>query len=87
MYEPLYVSREIKMTWLQMIIAYSVAWWLVFFMVLPFGVQPPKTPGKGHAPSAPERPNIKKKAWITTVLAVIPVLLFKYLYDAGVLQL
>jgi predicted secreted protein len=73
------------MTWLQMIIAYSVAWWLVFFMVLPFGAAAPKTPGKGHVPSAPERPNIKKKAWITTGLAVIPVLAFKYLYETGAL--
>jgi predicted secreted protein len=75
------------MTWLQMIIAYSVAWWLVFFMVLPFSAQAPKTPGKGHVPSAPDRPNLKKKAWITTGLAVVPVLLFKLLYDSGVLQL
>lgn len=75
------------MTWLQMLIAYSVVWWLVFFMVLPFGVKTPEIPGKGHAPSAPERPNIRKKAWITTVLAFIPVLLFKYLYASGMVGL
>jgi predicted secreted protein len=75
------------MTWLQILIAYSVTWWLVFFMVLPFGVKVPKIPGKGHAPSAPEQANIRKKAWITTGLAVIPVLVFKYLYEMGMLRL
>ena len=75
------------MTWLQMLIAYSVVWWLVFFMVLPFGVKTPEIPGKGHAPSAPERPNIKKKVWITTGLALIPVLMFKYLYVSGMVGL
>ena len=73
------------MTWLQMIIGYSVAWWLVLFMVLPFGIQAPETPGKGHVPSAPKAFNLKKKALITSVLALIPVFAFKYLYEAGVI--
>lgn len=73
------------MSILQMIIAYSVAWWLVLFMVLPFGIQAPEVPGKGHVPSAPKHLNLKKKFLITSVLALIPVLVFKYLYEAGVI--
>lgn len=75
------------MSILQMIIAYSVAWFLVLFMVLPFGLKTPETPGKGHVPSAPSNFNLKKKAIITSILAIIPVLAFKYLYEAGVIGL
>ena len=75
------------MTILQMIIAYSVAWWLVLFMVLPFGIKAPEVPEKGHVPSAPKNLNLKKKCLITSVLAFIPVLGFKYLYEAGVIGL
>jgi predicted secreted protein len=71
------------MTLFQMLIAYSVAWWLVLFMVLPFGIKAPEVPGKGHVPSAPKELNLKKKCLITSVLAIIPVLAFKYLYEAG----
>ena len=75
------------MTIFQMIIAYSVAWWLVLFMVLPFGIKMAEVPEKGHVPSAPKHLNLKKKAKITSILAIIPVLAFKYLYEAGIVGL
>ncbi|MFZ4125215.1 MAG: DUF1467 family protein [Rickettsiales bacterium] len=75
------------MTLFQMFLAYAVAWWIVLFMVLPFGAQAPAQPDKGHAQSAPARFDFKKKAKITSILAIIPVLLFKYLYEAGVIGL
>ncbi len=75
------------MTLFQMFLAYAVAWWVVLFMVLPFGAHAPESPEKGHAPSAPMRFNFKKKAKITSILAIIPVLVFKYLYEAGVIGL
>ena len=46
-------------------------WWWVLFMVLPFGAKAPETVEKGHAPSAPEKPNLGKKMLITTVIAAI----------------
>lgn len=75
------------MSLFQMIIAYSVAWWLVLFMVLPFGLRAPETPEKGHVHSAPSNFNFKKKAIITSILAIFPVLAFKYLYEGGYIGL
>ncbi|MBN8543015.1 MAG: DUF1467 family protein [Alphaproteobacteria bacterium] len=75
------------MTIFQMFLAYAVAWWVVLFMVLPFGSNASETPEKGHAASAPARFDFKKKAKITSILAIIPVLAFKCLYEAGVIGL
>jgi predicted secreted protein len=75
------------MTLFQMFMAYSVAWWLVLFMVLPFGAKAADAPEAGHAASAPAQFNIRKKIIITSVLAIIPVCAFKYLYESGVVGL
>lgn len=63
------------MTIAQFIVAYAVSWWLVLFMVLPSGATPAPTPEKGHAPSAPEKPRLRRKFRLTTVLALLPTLL------------
>jgi len=53
------------------ILVYVLIWWLVLFMVLPWGASPPDEPEVGHAPSAPERPMLWRKALATTVIAAI----------------
>jgi predicted secreted protein len=52
---------------------YVIVWWLVFFMVLPWGIRPvdPDDVAKGHAESAPKKPRILLKMAITTVIAAI----------------
>jgi predicted secreted protein len=60
------------MTVLQCIVTYVICWWMVLFMVIPHQAEAPKTPGVGHAPSAPANPQIGKKMKWTTLLAVIP---------------
>lgn len=47
---------------------FFVIWWIVLFMVLPFGVHIEENPPKGLATSAPKNPNLKMKFLITTVL-------------------
>ena len=59
------------MTWVSGVMVYLVAWWVVLFTVLPWGVRPPDTPQPGNAPSAPERPRLWLKAGITTALAAL----------------
>ena len=61
------------MGWTTGIAIYLVIWWIVIFMVLPWGV---KTVGeediaKGHAPSAPQKPYLGRKLLATTVLAAV----------------
>jgi predicted secreted protein len=66
-----------------MIIAYACSWFLVLFMVLPWRVKIPEQPDKGHAASAPVAPMLGRKCAITTVLAVIPVIvLYLVISDA-----
>lgn len=57
--------------WVTGLLVYVVVWWLVFFMVLPWGIRPMEQEDveKGHAPSAPQKPRILIKMAITTVLA------------------
>lgn len=60
-------------------ITYVVCWWLVLFMVLPWGVRMAETPGLGHAPSAPIRHHLARKFLITTLLAILPTILFYFI--------
>lgn len=60
------------MTFVQFLITYSVCWWLVLFMVLPFGAEPEKNPEVGHVPSAPAKPNLRKKFKWATLWALLP---------------
>jgi predicted secreted protein len=50
---------------------YVLIWWGIFFAVLPWGVQIPENPGKGHAPSAPVNPRIGLKVLVTTAIASV----------------
>jgi predicted secreted protein len=56
-------------------LVFAVGWWLVLFMVLPFGAQPPEKPGLGHAASAPANPRLKRKMLITTGISLLLTLL------------
>ena len=59
------------MTLFGSLVVFVIAWWLIFFMTLPFGARPPEKPEEGHAASAPERPRLLLKAAVTTVLAAL----------------
>ena len=59
------------MSWFSGLIVYVIIWWLVLFMVLPWGVNPPENPAPGHAPSAPARPRILLKFAVTTAIATV----------------
>lgn len=70
------------------LILFSVTWFLVFFMVLPFryvsqadaGVVVPGTP-----PSAPAETRLKRKAWITTgITAVVWLALYLVITLGGI---
>ena len=68
------------------IVVFVIAWWLIFFMALPFGARPPDEPGEGHAASAPERPRLLLKAAVTTVLAALVTAGLAYLVASGLLD-
>ena len=61
------------------VVIFTVIWWIVFFMALPFGVRNPAETGSelvpGQEHGAPVRPMLWRKAAITTVIAVIATVL------------
>ncbi len=59
------------MGWFTGLIVFVIIWWVVIFMVLPWGSKPPEQPEAGHAPSAPENPRILRKALITTAISAV----------------
>lgn len=58
------------MNWIEGIIVYILVWWVVIFMVLPFGVRPPAELVPGQVSSAPARPRLWLKAGVTTLVSL-----------------
>lgn len=52
-------------------VVYIMVWWLVLFMVLPWGVQHAEEPEAGHESGAPVAPRMWLKVLVTTVIATI----------------
>jgi predicted secreted protein len=52
---------------------YFIIWWMVIFMVLPWGVRriDPENLGKGEDPGAPDKPRMLIKIGVTTVVAAV----------------
>ncbi|RDD62144.1 DUF1467 family protein [Ferruginivarius sediminum] len=74
------------MNWFTGILLYVIIWWVLIFMVLPWGARPPEKPEEGHAESAPEKPMLWRKAAVTTVLAAIVWLGVYFLIQYEVIQ-
>jgi predicted secreted protein len=55
------------------LVLYSVTWFMVFFIVLPIRFKSQADAGAvvpGTPSSAPAEENVKRKAWVTTLVAV-----------------
>jgi predicted secreted protein len=67
---------------------YAIIWWLVIFMVLPWGVRRIDTEDLGEMddPGAPQKPHMLLKLAITTVLAGIVFGLFYMVIVSGVIS-
>jgi len=58
-------------TWFTGTMVYVIIWWLVLFLVLPWGVHVPDEHEPGHATSAPAKPMMWRKTLITTLIAAV----------------
>ena len=72
---------------LEIIVIFVVIWWLVLFMVLPFGVQKDDEIVGGNDPGAPKNPKIGKKFLITTIITSLLFIVIYYLVNNGFLNL
>lgn len=62
------------------IAVFFIIWWMVIFMVLPWGVRrvDREKLGKGEDPGAPEKPRMVMKLLITTAISGV-IFIFVYL--------
>ncbi|MGZ9034573.1 MAG: DUF1467 family protein [Rhodospirillales bacterium] len=76
------------MGWVSGIAVYIVIWWLVIFMVLPWGVQPIEQADveKGHAASAPLHPRMLRKVALTTVISAVLWLIAYAIIEGGAIS-
>ena len=59
------------MSFFNIALIFFIAWWIGWFLTLPFGVKMPDKVEPGHAPSAPEKPRLLLKAAIATGIACV----------------
>ena len=73
------------------IIVYVMIWWIIFFSVLPVGIQSNKEVFRekigGMDPGAPKNPKIAKKFLITTLITTIIFIVIYYLVEIDFLNL
>ena len=71
--------------WFTGLAVYLILWWLVLFMVLPWGIHTvdQEDVDKGHAPSAPKKPRILTKMGVTTVIAAVVWVVFYFIAQSG----
>ena len=72
------------MNWATGVMVYRVIWWTNLFAVQPLGVRRVENPGKGEERGAPERPQLARKAIITSIVAAFLWLGFYFLHQADV---
>ncbi|MFC4347681.1 DUF1467 family protein [Kordiimonas lipolytica] len=69
------------------ILVYVVAWWLVFFAVLPWGVrsqhETEEGVTEGTEPGAPANPNLKKKIIVTSLIAAALTVGYYFVATSG----
>ncbi|MCE2510086.1 MAG: DUF1467 family protein [Alphaproteobacteria bacterium] len=74
------------MTWTSGLFVYALLWWLVLFMVLPWGVRQPDVVEEGHMAGAPDKPRMWMKLGVTTVIAAALWLVVFYIIEADLIS-
>tara|TARA_B100000963_G_C22070843_1_gene427960 strand:+ start:242 stop:460 length:219 start_codon:yes stop_codon:yes gene_type:complete len=64
---------------LEIIVIFVIIWWLVLFVVLPFGIQRDENSIKGNDPGAPKNPMLKKKIYLTTIISIFLSILVSWI--------
>ena len=66
---------------------FAIAWWLIFFITLPFGIRRLKEPEPGMEVGAPEKPRIWTKVAVTTLITAVVTISLRLAMDSGVISL
>ncbi len=68
-------------------LTFIIVWWLVLFMVLPFGASPPDDIQPGTARSAPAKPRMLIKVLVTTLIAVAATAGVIWVIESGLIDI
>jgi predicted secreted protein len=74
------------LSWLEAGLVFVVSWWLLLFMVLPWGVRREDNPVRGQDPGAPANPRLALKFAVTTVLALLVTVVADLIAGAGIVS-
>jgi len=69
------------------IVVFIAIWWLVLFMVLPFGVRRVDTPEEGHDHGAPAHPMMWRKVGATTAITLVLFAIVYFIAEFDILTL
>jgi predicted secreted protein len=75
------------MEFLSAAVVFGIVWWLVLFMVLPFGAVPPDEVEPGTEPGAPGKPRMAIKLAVTTLIALGLTALIVWVIQSGFIRL
>lgn len=68
------------------ILMYICIWWVIFYMALPFKVKVKEKNTRGLADSAPLKPHLNIKFWITSIIAAMITYLVIFLINEGYIK-
>ncbi len=69
------------------LVVYIILWWLVLFMVLPWGIRTLEEPEAGHVASAPVEPRLWLKFGVSTGIATMLWTIAYVVIEAGLISL
>ena len=69
------------------VVVFIVIWWLVLFMVLPFGVRRTESPEAGHDTGAPAHPMLWRKVAVTTAITLVLFAIVYAIAESGLVSL
>lgn len=65
---------------------YILIWWVLLFTVLPMGVEKHEEEGRGFDPGAPQKPDLKKKLVLNTIISAGVLFVIWVLVEVGVIR-
>jgi len=77
------------MSYTEILVVYVIIWWLVLFMVLPFGITrvDPAVLLPGQDPGSPAKGRMVLKLGITSSIAVVLVSIYYFVTTTGLISL
>jgi predicted secreted protein len=75
------------MSWGWAFFIFLNSWWVTLFAILPWGITHTRTVGGDDYASAPDKPDMKKKFFITTIVAACITAAISALIASGLIPL